>query len=79
MAKNIGRLSVGILKQIESLNGAQLDSLQNTVKSALEEKCHKEVFRRARVRHVGVLKYIHELLHDASKDEILKINSHINQ
>ena len=65
---------MSLTNQLNNLNAAQLKSLSNTMLSAgiahENDKNPREIFRRAKYRHVGLMHRIYELLQHASHDEI---------
>jgi len=77
-AKSIKESSVGakmsLASQLPNLNETQLKSLADTMLNAgiafENGGDHKEIFRRARIRHIGLMRRIYTLLEHASRDEI---------
>jgi hypothetical protein len=72
---------MSLTEQIANLNDVQIHSLHNTLLDACTAMelggNWREVFRRAKQRHIGLMKRIYELLHQAQPDDIDRAANHL--
>jgi hypothetical protein len=72
---------MSLTEQIANLNDVQIHSLHNTLLDACTamelDGNWREIFRRAKNRHVGLMKRIYELLHQAQPDDINRAAGHL--
>ncbi|WP_367154694.1 hypothetical protein [Methylomonas sp. HYX-M1] len=72
---------MSLTSQLPHLNATQLRSLSSTLLNA--SLAHenggnpREIFRRAKYRHIGLMQRIYELLQHASHAEIDQLSKHI--
>jgi len=74
---------MSLTSQLPQLNDSQLKSLCDTLLTAAmvyeNDGNYREIFRRAKYRHLGLMRRIYELLQHATRDEIDALSNSLSE